>query len=391
MRKLFVFVLAFAWALTAMGQQIRDIDIRVELQQDGSAWVTQVWDVTVVSGTEWYVPIENLGKMTVSDLSVSENGVPFRSEGDNWNVNWSREQKANRCGIHHPGSGKVELCWGQGEYGAHKWEARFHLTGLVQSLNDYDAIHFMFVNPGLVSPPQHVKLTLVNATGSAPWTLDNTRVWGFGFYGDIQVTDGAIVAESSEPFSYHSSLIALVRFQKGLFAPGVTKDSDFEEVLTKALEGSSYGEGDDWSWIMGLFAFLLFFVPICIGIWALIASALGYKWKKSLFGKTKITGWYRDVPLDGNLLAAYYVLEKGKRFTTRSSSQSLIGALFLRWILDGKVRKTPSASTCHFRTVPRSRMTWSRTSTRWPARPAERIFCWSRENSKSGPRKTSRK
>ena len=339
MRRLFLGVLAvFAGTLAVYAQSIRDVDVRVELNPDGSGRVTQVWDVTVVDGTEWYIPIDNLGKMSVSDFSVSENGETFVNEGCSWDVHRSIGEKAGRCGIVSKHDG-VELCWGQGSYGPHVWTAQFTLNGLVQSFSDADGFNFQFVNPGLVAPPQHVKLTIVNATGGPGWTYDNTRVWGFGSYGSIDVTDGQIVYESSEPFSYESSVIALVRFEKGLFSPTVSRDMTFDQLKERAMEGSSYGQD---SWLEKLFlAFfaLLFGGSIFALIRAWILSALGYKYKKSMYGKTRITEWYREAPLDGNLFASSFVLDNGWRFPTgQNSSKGLIGAFFLRWILDGKVK-----------------------------------------------------
>ena len=342
MKRFLLPVLAVLASVSAVqAQAIRDIDIAVDLAPDGSARITQRWDVTVVDGTEWYVPVGNLGKMTVKDLSVSEGGQPFLSEGRKWRVDRSLAEKAGRCGIVDKGDG-VELCWGQGRYGDHVWTASFTVTGLVQALQDYDAFNFMFINPGLAAPPQHAKVTIRNATGGPAWTYDNTRVWGFGFYGDIAVTDGAVVAESSEPFQYRSSLIALVRFDKGLFAPAVSRDIAFDEMKAQALEGSSYSSDKDPAGyvILGLFA-LLFGGGFLAIVWAVILSATGHKYKKSMYGKTKFTEWYREAPLSANLFAAYFVLEKGWRFGGKSSSQGLIGALFLRWILDGKVRVQP--------------------------------------------------
>ncbi|MBQ6762997.1 MAG: DUF2207 domain-containing protein [Bacteroidales bacterium] len=339
MRKLLLTVLAVlagTWCVHA--QSIRDVDVRVELNPDGSGRVTQVWDVSVVDGTEWYIPIDNLGKMSVSDFSVSENGEEYINEGRGWDVHRSIGEKAGRCGIVSKHDG-VELCWGQGSYGPHVWTAQFTLNGLVQSFTDADGFNFQFVNPGLVAPPQHVKLTIVNATGGPEWTYDNTRVWGYGSYGDIDVTDGQIVYESSEPFSYESSVIALVRFEKGLFSPTVSRDMTFEELKERAMEGSSYGED---SWMEKLF--LAFFALFAGGsvfalIRAWILTALGYKYKKSMYGKTKITEWYREAPMDGNLFASSFVLDNGWRFPSgQNSSKGLIGAFFLRWILDGKVK-----------------------------------------------------
>ena len=346
MRKLLLSVLAVLAGISAVhAQTLRDMDIRAVLQKDGSARITQVWDATVVDGTEMYIPISNLGKMTVQDLAVSENGQAYVNEGRRWDVDRSLSEKAGRCGIIDKHDG-VELCWGKTSYGRHVWTVEYTVTGLVQSLTDADGFNFMFVNPGFDAPAQHVKVTIVNATGGPKWTYDNTKVWGFGSYGDINVTDGAIVFESSEPFSYNSSVITLVRFDKGIFSPTVSRDMSFEEMKEKAMKDSSYGEK---SWmeklLLGLFG-LLFGGSIFALLRAAVLQALGYKYKKSLYGKTKITEWFREAPLEGNLFASSFVLDNGWRFPTgQTSSHGLIGAFFLRWILDGKVKVLPDTNS----------------------------------------------
>ena len=341
MKRLLLTVLAvLAGTLAVYAQAIRDIDVRAVVEKDGSARITQVWDVTVTSGTEWYVPVDNLGKMSITDLSVRENGLVFHNEGRRWDVDRSLAEKTGRCGIVEKRNG-VELCWGQGSYGPHVWTAEFTAHGLVQSFTDADGFNFQFVNPDLLAPPQHVKVTIVNGTGGPEWTYDNTRVWGFGSYGDINVVNGAIVYESLEPFSSGSSVIVLARFEKGLFAPTVSHDSSFDELREKALKGSSYGENErDKTLLMWLFA-LIFGGGLFVTLRAAVLQALGYKYKKSMYGKTKITEWFREAPLGGNLFASSYVLDNGWRFAGPASSKNLIGALFLRWVLDGKVKVEP--------------------------------------------------
>ena len=337
-RQLLTVLAVLAGTFGVYAQSLRDIDIRAVLQADGSARITQVYDATVVDGTEMYIPISNLGKMAVRDLSVSENGLSYFNEGRRWDVDRSLSEKAGRCGIIDKHNG-VELCWGKTSYGDHVWTIEYTITGLVQSFTDADGFNFMFVNPGFDAPAQHVKVTLVNGTGGPQWTYDNTRVWGFGSYGDINVMDdGTIVYESSEPFSYDSKVIELVRFEKGLFQPGIERDMSFEELKEKALDGSSYGENDKeetfFKWLMAI----LFGGSLFASLRAAVLQALGYKYKKSMYGKTKITEWFREAPMSGNLFASSYVLDNGWRFAGPASSKNLIGALFLRWILDGKVK-----------------------------------------------------
>ena len=93
--------------------------------------------------------------------------------------------------------------------------------------------------------------------------------------------------------------------------------------------------------MLGLFA-LLFGGSLFAIIRAFVLTAMGYKYKKSMYGKTKITEWYREAPMDGNLFASSFVLDNGWRFPSgQTSSKGLIGAFFLRWILDGKVKVQP--------------------------------------------------
>ena len=342
MKRLLLTVLAaLAGTCAVYAQSLRSIDIRAVLNPDGSARITQVYDATVVDGTEMYIPITNLGEMTVGDLTVRENGLAYHNEGRRWDTDRSLSEKAGRCGIIEKRNG-VELCWGKTSYGDHVWTIEYTVTGLVQSFTDADGFNFMFVNPGFDAPAQHVKATLVNGTGGPQWTYDNTRVWGFGSYGDINVMDdGTIVYESSEPFSYESKVIELVRFEKGLFQPEIERDMSFDELKENALDGSSYGEDDKaetfFKWLMAI----LVGGSLLASLRAAVLQALGYKYKKSMYGKTRITEWFREAPMGGNLFASSYVLDNGWRFAGPASSKNLIGALFLRWILDGKVKAMP--------------------------------------------------
>ena len=347
MKKFLILSVLFLWAAQAgFAQEIRSIEENVVLRDDGSAQVTQVWDVTVVSGTEWYLPFDNLGPMDITDLSVSENGVEYISEGDRWDTDRSREQKRGRCGIVRKRGG-VELCWGQGDYGDHVWTVRYTITGLTMRMADgYNGLYFTFVNPGLSAPPRRVRLTILNGCESgAAWTPENTRVWGFRSESEIYVEDGAIRAESLAPFGRNSAMTVLVRFDPELFTPAVSYEKTFGEVQQKAFEGSDYADEEMTFWEKVIvFLVLLVFVPLPLGFLAgfLISyHLLGNKYKKRIFGVKKITGWSRDIPVEGNLPAAYYALREGDRMPASALSNRLIGAYFLRWVLGGQVGVLP--------------------------------------------------
>ncbi len=330
-------VLFFPDALRA---QIRDIDISVTLNDDGSAQIREVWDVTVTKGTEWYLVRENLGDIAVSDLSVTdETGLNFVNEGE-WNVDRSLSQKAGRCGIVHKSSG-CEICWGVGTYADHIFDVSYKMTNVVKSANDYDFLHMQFVSDELSPAPEHVRVT-VSKPGSC---LDSTwcRIWGFGFYGEIFFRDSCIVAESTEPFSYNSSVILLNRFDKGVFNSPSIRNCDFQEIQDKAFEGSSYVEKEEkgllykifFGIIMVGFFLLLPFLVIFLALYTKrksMENALGFK-------KMSDVPWSRTVPYGGSLTVPYYVMTNSLGMLNKTDN-TVASAMVLKMVYEGFLNVT---------------------------------------------------
>ena len=363
MKKILIpLLLLFQTAFALSAQVIRDIDETVVLRSDGSAIVTQVWDVNVVSGTEFYLPFDNLGPMRIENLRVSENGQEFYAEGVGWDTDRTREQKRGRCGIVRKSNG-VELCWGQGDYGDHVWTVTYTVQGLVMRMGEYNGLYFTFVNPGLAAPPKHVKVTLLNGTGGPEWTSDNVKVWGFRSDSEIYVENGAVRAESLSAFGRNSAMTVLVRFDPDLFIPAVTYTKDFEKVKAEAFEGSDYIKRKSffqtlWDGIQMFFGAMLVLIGfVCSPVGLLVIGLiywlvtcfiyyiLGLKYRKNIVGAYKVKDWYRDLPLKGSIPAAYFALVKGDRMPGSDYSNNLIGAYFLRWVMDGVVTVLPDPSS----------------------------------------------
>ena len=70
----------FLLQIVSGATDIRRIETEVWLVKNGNAVVRQTWDVNVTQGTEWYIPIDNLGQRTVRDLSVYENNIKIEIE-----------------------------------------------------------------------------------------------------------------------------------------------------------------------------------------------------------------------------------------------------------------------------------------------------------------------
>ncbi|MGN1216219.1 MAG: DUF2207 family protein [Candidatus Cryptobacteroides sp.] len=333
------FLLSFGTLLSAQSV-VDSLRIDVSLMDDGSAHVTEYWSIDVRGDiTEWYLVEGNLGRMEIRDLEVSdEHGVSYVSEGRSWDVDRSRREKAGRCGI-VPKSDGCELCWGVGSDGPHKYRVSYLLTGLVRSYTDADGFNHMFVSRGHSSPPREVSLT-IRKPGQA-FTSDNVSIWGFGFNGEIQLADGVVKAKSSGQFSRQSALIAMLRFGKGIFSPTIAEDRSFEEVRQAAMKGSDYREKDSDTWIM--IAFAAFFILIIglvfiLAIWHWIRTN---RRKKALLGgvPSRKVGWFRDVPVGGDLKKAYGIFNAFENSV--KAKERLIGAYLARLFYKGAISIVP--------------------------------------------------
>ena len=327
-------------AAFAAPQRIRDIDVSLQLRHDGSALVTEVWDVTPSSSnTEWYLVRSNLGDIEIGNLSVTdESGRRFVDEGE-WDVDRSLSAKAGRCGIVHKRNG-VEICWGIGTREDHVFTVSYTMSNAVKSLRDYDMLHLQLVSPGLAAKPEHVRVSisadgrvdaLVRPAGAVSrLNSENTRFWGFGFEGESRLEDGSVIMESTGRIE---SVIALLRFDKGLFDSPSVQDREFADVLETAMKGADFGDGSQKDplfarILMALFAIL----PILLSV-AGIVYAAGYK-KRILGVKPKEVDWSRDVPFDGNLEDSFYTLA---RLGENKKGNSYVGALILRMVYKGVI------------------------------------------------------
>ena len=320
MKKLILLMMAALSAISvfAYDPAIRDIDISVKLDTLGTAYIVERWDVVVASGTEWYLVRENLGDIQIRNLSVfDESGAVYRNEGS-WDVDRSISQKAGKCGLHKTSRG-YEICWGVGSYGPHTFTVSYEMTNAVKALNDYDMLHMQFVSPGLSSRPEHVRLVL-----DAPVVLndDNSRFWGFGNEGTTgRTADGGVFVDSEDSYTRNSSLILLMRFEKGIFNSSSVRDQDFEEVLDRALDGSHFKddveeEDDVLATVFGFLMTLAFMYGMFVYPFKVVLSVLGIisdknrKRIKEIFGMRRLPKhpeWTRTLPFNGGIHEIYYV------------------------------------------------------------------------------------
>lgn len=341
MRRLQALFLAAVLSLVAVplcaGSDVDSLRINVELRDDGAALVTETWRINVSDDiSEWYLVADNMGRMTIEDLRVcDETGNEYVNEGE-WNVNRSRARKVGRCGLVTKSDG-YEICWGVGSSGWHTYTVRYLLTGLVKGHEDLDGFNHMFVARDLGSSPQSIVLTIRKP--GLELTTENTKVWAFGFHGEIHVEDGAVVARTTEPFTRRSALIAMVGFEKGLFHPALAESRTFDEVRQTAMEGSDYREPDkDGDFWIGLLVGLGVVLSVFVSVKVIVKTV---KRKRELLGGgMRNVAWFRDAPLGGDLKKSSNILLAFSG-NTMLERQNLIAAYITRLFYRGAFEIVP--------------------------------------------------
>lgn len=358
---LILFSLVFQMGASAESERIKAIDVDVVLDSDGTARITQKWDISTHSGTEFFIPITNLNDMEIENFRVSdETGREFEFV-ENWDVNGSIEDKAYKNGFNKI-SGGVELCWGKGSFGDHVYTVSWDYKNAVQSFTDYDGFIIRFVNDQMEPPPESVSIRI--SKPDTPLTNENTRIWAFGYEGDILFKPGGVVeGKSSRALNRSEYMNIMMSFEKGIFFPLVSHSTSFNDVIDRAMEGAtSYDPSDsssDSSISSGppsMFRFFnpaVFFAPFIIFFLAILGVIFGKGFGKSIdyykdglkinlypnnipkMKKERDIDYYRELPIGNDLQSMFYV--KNLYNMNNEMWSDLIASHILKWIKSGNI------------------------------------------------------
>lgn len=328
LKKLLLIISVLFISLSANAEnRIDSLIINIKLLKNGDAIVKEKWSVFNDEGTEWYIP-KNDNSVTYSDFELQDSsGKTFQFENV-WDIDRTRKEKAFKCGLNRTKNG-FEFCWGMGEYGKQTYYISYRVHKIIVSLNDYDMLHYQVINKGMSTAPHYAKVTY--NCSELPLDSDNSRIWGFGYNGTVSYQNGSAEFESEEAFTSRSSMINLIRFNKGYFSPSSKMDKTFDEHYAQAMQGASFEDDSE----DGGFSSMTFFIIMSILITLLVVSFSKKYIQKTYLGcKPKECDWYRDIPHNGNLEASNYVLSK----LSASNMQCATSAYILRMIYQGALK-----------------------------------------------------
>ena len=337
------------------------IKVDIELQDNGDANVTEIWDVNVDSGTELYHPYYNLGDSEIKDLEVIYKNEEYTVLSE-WDVNQSRDNKAYKCGFHEIEDG-IEICWGVSEYGKNQtYTVNYTITGFVAQLTDSQMIYWTIIPHDFSNTIKEAEIN-ISANNLLPQT---TEVWGYGKKGAPCYYKNGVIKMSAQNLKKNEYMTLLVKFPNKTFTTENELHKSFKYFYSMAQEDAEPYEDRGFSentpnlkntpeqrrkvflqfTILYLLLLFVFFAPIFVysRVYSRVSTKPGTLKMKVKYGPEgrRFKGgvkYYRDIPLNGDLYSAYFLCDVYK--IVKNKNINIIGAFFLKWIKEKKIVLEP--------------------------------------------------
>lgn len=349
-------ILVFSINCYASSDEIHSIDIKATLMDDGSLLISEVWKARAGSGTEFYIPKSNMRDIVITDFKVSDEKGTYETV-DNWDVDWTFNEKARKCGLHGTSDG-VELCFGKSELNEDKtYTLTYKMNRAAQSFDDMDGFNIRFVNDKMNPAPEKVSFELSLENGEI--NENNARVWGFGSNAPIVFEEGKVIVREINDFGPENHLTVLFGLNKDIIHPISKGSGTFEDLKNTALEGSDYNNREEdieeennydnnednyyYPEYNGNFVTRFIgsanpiVIPIIFIFLASIVSMIISGVKKSMISSENSlpqdVNYWRDLPMNGNILLNSAIYTVNDSFSVKN----VVAAYFLKWIKDGNL------------------------------------------------------
>lgn len=340
----FTFIMMFFVLINQVSaNSIKSIDMDVYIDNNGNATVTEVWNANLTQGTEGFRPYTKMGNSKISNFSVTDQTGTTYQRLSSWNTSASFNSKAYKCGLHTISNG-VELCWGISNYGNNTYTLKYNISNFITQYTDTQGIYFNFIN--LDQKVSNAKITIHS---NHKFSLDNAKIWAFGNDGTINFVDGKIILESGGKLSSSQYMVGLVRFESNLFNTANTSSQSFDDIYDSAMSTVSDNSFNGW------FMFRLFlpvFGPYLV--FMIFIMVLGRTFRRRKYSsnrdnieyrpldlgpkiKNNEVTYFRDIPCEGDLYYAYWIMIKYKILKEDDCKNGLVGAILLKWIKEGYI------------------------------------------------------
>lgn len=327
------------------GSQISNLKISCRLQPDGTAKLTETWDMKFEKGTEAYKTFDNMRQKELDITSVYVDGKKCR-ENKSWNIKNSRQKKAGTWGFSESESGTgTDLCVGPGNYGHHVIRMNYTLTRFINRYKDAQAINYTFF--GDMSIPVNRADIRVGEDGRS-LAGNTTRIWGFGYKGKCHFNGDDIVMTAKRSSNIkRMQLLAKLGDRTYLSNDLSFEDQSWESIKQDAIYNSDYDSSSSSSSesssrnesgsavlsVMSVLSCLLPVLFVCLGIKIIRLAANPYRFESKKKVKLKDVANFRDIP-DISIGEAYYLADL---MGIAGTEGDLMAAYVLKWLRNGLI------------------------------------------------------
>ena len=337
MRKLFSFVILilFMIPVSVRADHMYRVDMKIDILEDGTANVEEVWDVKASSGSEWYKTMYELNNSKLTDFKVLMDGVELKYN-DHWDIDASLREKAGYYGINNTYRG-IELCFGKSDMRRHTFTLKYTLSNYIFNTSDSQVLAWVLFPESNVDKFSAV----ISSYYEFPDTLD---VWGYGYKGYAYVENGLIKVSNEDSLS-NQYVSLLVKFPLNTFKTTNidSRYNTFNDVYEVAEEGTfdyDYNDNDDnisWlimilSFIFELFPLIIFGILGVIGVKSAVENGYGYIDNKTIDKKN--VPMFRDIPCNKDI---YYANALIKLNDFDYQESNILGAIILKWVRNNKI------------------------------------------------------
>ena len=334
-KKIILFLMFMLVPFSAKADTIYKVDMNININEDGSADVQEIWDVKASGGSEWYKSMLNMDGIELTDFKVSMDNQELTYK--TWNPDESLSAKKGYYGINYVSNG-LELCFGKYDFKRHTFTLTYKLSNFVFNTSDSQITYFTLM-PSITA---NAFSATISSYYEFPDTLD---VWGYGYKGYAYVKDGKIYMINEEGL-YNDYVTMLVKFPQETFKTdfSVDKFESFDDVYNMAEDGTfDYDYDDNYEkpslferiidFITTMFPILIAAFFAIIGIKAGIESGYGYVNNRKIDKKN--TPMFRDIPCNKDIYYANALISLNGFANT--SNTNILGAIILKWVKENKI------------------------------------------------------
>ncbi len=352
MKKIFVlsimFICFFVGIVNVKANSINEIKMDIYINSSGDAYINEFWKAYLINGTEGYRSFSNLGNSIISNFSVTDDKQNNYELLPTWNTNASFDYKSYKCGINYNAS-SIELCWGISEYGNRTYYLSYKISNFITQYTDTQGIYFNVLNLD-----QSVTNAVITIHSDFDFSLDNSRIWGYGYSGNINFVDGKIVMQNKKVLDSDEYMTLLVRFEDNLFNTKSFSNKSFDDIFDEANEDKNNNKRSAANVlgfieiiggaiiIIGIVYIFLFVIPIKLIKFIInkIKSLFNKKNRNEDVKFAKIISiselnkvpYYRDIPCDKNLELAYWVIYRYFNANINKLNKGMLNAVILKWL-----------------------------------------------------------